>query len=85
VYCLATHPEIQATLRAEIMDFLEQTKGATQQWSEIDKLPYLNNFCREVLRRYCPCESLSPSSSPPPPPTNPPSQPWQPTASPSPT
>ncbi|KAK1834270.1 cytochrome P450 [Podospora conica] len=54
VYCLATHPEIQETLRAEIMDYIEQTQGATQQWSDIDKLPYLNNFCREVLRRYCP-------------------------------
>lgn len=57
VYCLATHPEIQARLRSEIMEYLDKTAGATQQWSDIDKLPYLNNFFREVLRRYCPCES----------------------------
>ena len=64
IYTLATHPEIQDKLRVEIVEFLENTKGKTPQWAEIESLRYLNNFCREVLRRYGPCEPNPPSIRP---------------------
>lgn len=53
-YVMATRPDIQDKLRAEITELLDKTPGGVPSWDEIDKLHYLNNFCREVLRVYCP-------------------------------
>lgn len=56
VHLLSTHPEIQSRLRAEIrehMPFLFTEEGredVAKLAADPDKLPYLDNVCRESLR-----------------------------------
>ncbi|KAI0977067.1 cytochrome P450 3A5 [Xylaria arbuscula] len=52
LYVLATRHEIQERLRAEILVFLE--KGPQPTYEEVNGLPYIHNFVREVLRVYPP-------------------------------
>ncbi|KAI1305726.1 cytochrome P450 3A5 [Xylaria venustula] len=52
LYILATRHEIQERLRAEIVVFLERVSQPT--YEEINGLPYIHNFVREVLRVYSP-------------------------------
>jgi cytochrome P450 len=56
VYMLCLHPEIQARLRAEIRERLPSPDDAGAQVTapDIDRMPYLNAFCAEVLRYYAP-------------------------------
>ncbi|KAL7620242.1 hypothetical protein AAE478_009235 [Parahypoxylon ruwenzoriense] len=57
VHLLSTHPEIQSRLREEIKDFMpflfdKETRFDSEQIiaADPDKLPYLDNVCRESLR-----------------------------------
>ncbi|KAF7531998.1 hypothetical protein G7054_g8360 [Neopestalotiopsis clavispora] len=56
VYMLARHPEIQARLRAEIREKLPSLKDARRDITslEIDRMPYLNAVCSELLRYFAP-------------------------------
>lgn len=49
-YVLATKPEIQDRLRAEIVDTLKE--NPTPGYAEIERMPYMNNFVKEVIRVY---------------------------------
>lgn len=58
-YLLAKHPEVQRRLRAEVRERLPPPSGADDATStissvDIDKMPYLNAVCNEVLRYYGP-------------------------------
>ncbi|KAI6090985.1 cytochrome P450 [Hypoxylon rubiginosum] len=55
VYTMATNPNIQEKLRDEISR-LAARKPAFN-FSDVDSLPYLNNFTKEVLRLYAPSTS----------------------------
>ncbi|KAK0702076.1 cytochrome P450 [Lasiosphaeria miniovina] len=65
-YILATKPGVQDKIRAEISAVLATSANAEPDLAEIERLHYLNNFCREVLRLF------SPGMAPPPFPTAPP-------------
>lgn len=55
VYMLSLYPEVQTKLRAEIHERLPSPKSDKEVTSmDIDKLPYLNAVCNEVLRYYAP-------------------------------
>nr|AVZ23853.1 cytochrome P450 [Thanatephorus cucumeris] len=47
LYVLTKHPEVQRKLRQEL---LESRLGEEPSMSDLDKLPYLDNFVRECLR-----------------------------------
>jgi cytochrome P450 len=47
---LATHPEVQDTLRQEILDTLEKNGGQDFSYEELVSLPFLDAVCRETLR-----------------------------------
>ncbi|CZS91639.1 hypothetical protein WAI453_011830 [Rhynchosporium graminicola] len=49
VHVLSTHADIQTRLRDEIM-----TLPSDPDYTQLEGLRYLNNFCREVLRVYAP-------------------------------
>ncbi|CAE6450061.1 unnamed protein product [Rhizoctonia solani] len=49
LYALTKHPEIQTKLREEL---LKSGPGDELSMEELDKIPYLDNFVREVLRVY---------------------------------
>ncbi|KAH8899756.1 cytochrome P450 3A5 [Thozetella sp. PMI_491] len=51
-FLLATHPDVQEKLQAEITGFVQNY--ASWDYQAIESLHYLNNFCKEVLRVYCP-------------------------------
>ncbi|RGP74239.1 hypothetical protein FLONG3_6151 [Fusarium longipes] len=51
IHELSRRPDCQERLRAEIMDFDDTCPMPF--FNDIDKLPYLHNFVREVLRLYC--------------------------------
>ena len=53
-YVLATKPHIQDKLRAEISTLFDGNPNATLDLSDIERLSYMNNFVREVLRIYAP-------------------------------
>ncbi|KAK7955917.1 uncharacterized protein PG986_005139 [Apiospora aurea] len=55
-YVLASHHDIQEKLQREILDFLAQVPGPT--YSDIDTLPYLNGFVKELLRVHCPAATI---------------------------
>ena len=55
-YVLALNHPSQERLRVEIKALLEETP--VPNYNEIDRLPYLNNFIREVLRLHSPGEAL---------------------------
>jgi cytochrome P450 len=55
IYMMARYPEVQRRLRAEVRENLpplDSDKPVTS--AEIDRLPYLNAVCNEVLRYYSP-------------------------------
>ncbi|KAH8664236.1 cytochrome P450 [Xylariales sp. PMI_506] len=52
LYVLATRPDIQNRLRTEARTFLEQHPHP--DYDHLSSLPFMNNFCREVLRMYSP-------------------------------
>jgi len=52
-YVLAKDQGIQNKLRAEILEATAQKSGGLA-WEDIDRLHYLNNFVREVIRMYAP-------------------------------
>ncbi|RYP51964.1 hypothetical protein DL768_002760 [Monosporascus sp. mg162] len=60
VYLLARHPDVQSRLRREIRENLPSPAAAggpnpaTVSSAEIDRLPYLNAVCSEVLRYFAP-------------------------------
>lgn len=56
-YCCAKYPAIQSRLREEIrarLPSISSDSSETITAAMIDDLPYLNAFCREVLRVYSP-------------------------------
>lgn len=54
-YMLARYPDVQARLRAEIRENLPSMVSESHVSSlDIDRLPYLNAVCNEVLRYYPP-------------------------------
>ncbi|KAK3906848.1 cytochrome P450 [Staphylotrichum tortipilum] len=54
-YLLAKYPEIQTRLRAEVREHLPSISGSSTVSSvDIDRMPYLNAVCNEVLRYYGP-------------------------------
>ncbi|KAI0006418.1 cytochrome P450 [Xylariaceae sp. FL0662B] len=55
VYTMATNPQIQNKLRDEISELTSWKSDPS--FSDIDSLPYLNNFIREILRVYAPSTS----------------------------
>ncbi|OTB06424.1 hypothetical protein M426DRAFT_55146 [Hypoxylon sp. CI-4A] len=55
IYLLSKNPEVQARLRAEIRENLPSIDSPQQIASQdVDRLPYLNAVCSEVLRYYAP-------------------------------
>ncbi|KAK4128241.1 cytochrome P450 [Parathielavia appendiculata] len=58
VYLLSKHPEVQARLRAEVREHLPSVSigysGSTVSSVDIDRMPYLNAVCNEVLRYFGP-------------------------------
>ncbi|KAK3301159.1 cytochrome P450 [Chaetomium fimeti] len=58
VYLLARHPEVQTRLRAEIREHLpalsDDNNSSTVSSMDIDRMPYLNAVCSEILRYYSP-------------------------------
>lgn len=51
-YALIKHQDVQKRLRAEVLEMLKETP--VPGYAKIERLQYLNNFCKEVLRLYCP-------------------------------
>ena len=51
VHVLSNHPDIQTRLRNEIMTL---PSCVDPDYTQLEGLRYLNNFCREVLRVYAP-------------------------------
>ncbi|KAI1470261.1 cytochrome P450 [Daldinia caldariorum] len=55
VYLLAKNPEIQKRLRAEVRERLPPIASEREVTSlDIDRMPYLNAVCSEILRYYSP-------------------------------
>ena len=64
VFALCKHPEMQVRLREEIRSHISATIPSTggrdpqtATAAQLDSLPYLNAFCKEVLRFYPPVRS----------------------------
>ena len=65
LYLLATHPDVQERLRAELRAFAMEHSNAPfsdeeewrEYWSSLDDLPHLNNIIRETLRLISPLHS----------------------------
>ncbi|KAL1691089.1 cytochrome P450 [Schizophyllum commune] len=55
-HLLATHPEVQDRLRAEIRAAIEE--HGRLSYNELEALPYLDAVCRETLRLYPPAPQL---------------------------
>ncbi|KAL1706742.1 cytochrome P450 [Schizophyllum commune] len=55
-HLLATHPEVQDRLRAEIRAAMEE--HGKLSYNELEALPYLDAVCRETLRLYPPAPQL---------------------------
>ena len=55
-YLLARHPDVQTRLRDEVRAHLPSPSNSTQSITsaDIDRLPYLNAVCNEVLRCFAP-------------------------------
>lgn len=51
-YVLAKHYDIQEKLQGKVLDFLSRVPEPT--YPDIDTLPFLNGFVKELLRVYCP-------------------------------
>lgn len=54
VYILATRPDIQDRLRAELSDLLARDLKLT--YNDINSCAYMEAFIKEALRIYAPCE-----------------------------
>ncbi|RYO98550.1 hypothetical protein DL764_007057 [Monosporascus ibericus] len=55
IYLLARQPDVQSRLRREVREHLPSPAAAAKVSSaEIDRLPYLNAVCSEVLRYFSP-------------------------------
>ncbi|KUI67349.1 Cytochrome P450 97B3, chloroplastic [Cytospora mali] len=57
IYMLCRYPEVQAKLRREVREHLpsiDDDGGANISSMDIDRMPYLNAVCSEVLRYYAP-------------------------------
>ncbi|KUI60003.1 Cytochrome P450 4V2 [Cytospora mali] len=56
IYMLCRYPEVQAKLRREVREHLPSIDddGASISSMDIDRMPYLNAVCSEVLRYYAP-------------------------------
>ncbi|KAF3764976.1 cytochrome P450 [Cryphonectria parasitica EP155] len=58
IYLLCRYPEVQARLRREVRERLPGVDGgdaaATISSLDVDRMPYLNAVCSEVLRYYAP-------------------------------
>jgi cytochrome P450 len=60
VYLLAKYPEVQSRLRAEVREHLppissaEDDDSSTVSSVDIDRMPYLNAVCNEILRYFGP-------------------------------
>ena len=52
IYLMCKHPEMQSRLRAEVRENLPSIADDSRcpDAAEVDRLPYLNAFCQEVLR-----------------------------------
>ncbi|TRM60984.1 cytochrome P450 [Schizophyllum amplum] len=57
VHLLATHPDVQDRLRAEIRAARKE-HGARMSYDQLETLPYLDALCRETLRLYPPIPQL---------------------------
>lgn len=53
-YVLSTHPDVQAKLRSEVMEMVNESGLSGVTWEKIDRLRYFNNFIKETLRLFCP-------------------------------
>ncbi|KAK4226607.1 cytochrome P450 [Podospora fimiseda] len=53
-YAMAVKPDVQDKLRAEIATLFEKDEHKVPTMGEIESLPYLNCFLKEVLRLYSP-------------------------------
>lgn len=51
-YAMVEFPNIQERLSAEVVEMLR--KNPAPGYPEIEGLQYMHNFCREVLRLWCP-------------------------------
>jgi cytochrome P450 len=53
-YTLAINPRVQDKLRAEIVSMLDSLPEGTKNpaWDDVDRLTYLNNFSKEIVRLY---------------------------------
>jgi len=56
-YILCTNPEVQDKLRADIFTLFNskhqgEGEGGRPSWNDIDRLPYVNNFSKEIIRLY---------------------------------
>lgn len=56
VYSLAHNPDHQESLRSEINTLLAES--STPTFEELDRLPFMDNFLKEVLRVYCPLQYI---------------------------
>lgn len=56
VYSLAHNPDCQERLRSEITDLLADS--SSPNFEQLDRLPFLDNFLKEVLRVYCPLQYI---------------------------
>ena len=61
---LSEHPEVQETLRKEIMDATDDAGSSTVDYDTLMALPYMDAVCRETFRVYVsPCLCISTSDS----------------------
>ncbi|KAK3987195.1 cytochrome P450 [Cladorrhinum sp. PSN332] len=53
-YAMAVRPDVQDKVRADIVSLFEADPHKVPTMGEVESLPYLNNFLKEVLRVYSP-------------------------------
>lgn len=54
IYAMCVHEGVQEKLREEVLAVFPKGENKVPSWDEIEGLKYLNNFVKEVLRRYAP-------------------------------
>lgn len=54
MFALATRPEMQERIRDELKSLNRGPDGRYDYWGGVEKLPFLHNFLREVMRRWAP-------------------------------
>ncbi|KAM7205465.1 putative cytochrome p450 protein [Naviculisporaceae sp. PSN 640] len=60
-YALANFPHVATRLRKEVLELLHHSTSPT--YAELEGLPYLNNFAREVLRMWPPATMIARQAS----------------------